>query len=671
MGKKAREKRDRRELTAPGGAPAGPVARPVASERRAAEPVAVGWPRWSAGDRAVDWSTLALIAGFALVVRGVLLIQVTATPYLEVDNIDAKGYQVWAEQILTNGWWPTQHFYQSPLYAYYLAAVRTIFGDSFWPPRMIQVALGSVSVALLGAIGMRIFNWRVGVLAATMLGLYGPMILEEITLSKTSLLICSALMGFLLFMQARKQRSWSRMMLAGVVFGVTVIGVGQWLIAMLGLAVFTAVDDMVPRQLRLRLAGAFVVGALVVLAPIIIWNSSKGGGLILTSADAGLNLYLGNNPKATALTGRPAGLRDVPEFEEGDSRRLAEGEVGHPLTPAEVSRHWTSRALNWALENPGAFIVNTLRKVTVLWNSYEIPDSYHFAFVREHYLPLLWGSLSFAIVGPLTLLGLVLAWRHRPARALYLVSLCYLGVLALFYVRSRYRLPAVPFLMVFAAAAVDWSIRTVEQRAWQATAMLGGALLVLALFVNRTYCEPPRTDAPAVCFGGDAWFDLEWQKLAEWNEQQGDMETALVNLHRAAAGESLRGPGNLAYWIGKDELEVAQRAVDAGDAAKANEHLPQAVAAFQRALQYSYRVAQSQTLLARAYRLQGRTEQAVAASNAAIAARPNDATILIEALRLQVALKRCENARHIRDDLGRIGGDAAQADQILASCPPS
>lgn len=607
MGKKAREKRDRRD--APGAAaPRGDVRPPpsASTSKQARRSVAagLGWPSWPASDATIDGRWIAVLVSVAFLVRVFLLLRVVETPYLEVDNIDARGYQLWARQILEGGWTPKAHFYQSPLYAYYLASVQTLFGLSPWAPRIIQVLLGTASVALLAVIGTRLFNRRIGLLAGAMLALYGPMILEEITLSKTSLLIFGALLGFLLYLRARDGRSPLGMAMAGLVFGLTTIGVGQWLVGLLGLTLFAALDPSLPRPLRPRLAALFLGGALVALGPIVAWNSSMGGGLILSSGDAGLNLYLGNNPTATALTGRPRGLRDVPEFEEGDSRRLAEAEAGGPLTPAEVSSHWTRSAVGWALGHPVDFVVNTFRKVTVLWNSFEIPDSYHFAFVQQHYIRWFSASLTFAIVGPLAIVGLVLAVRHRPARPLYVVCLCYLGVVTLFYVRSRYRLPALPFLMIFAAAAVDWLVRTVERRAWGAAGALAAGGFVAAVAVNHTYCEPARPDAPAICLGGDAWFDLEWQKLAEWHLQRGEHEKALAYLHRAAAGESIRGPGGLQFRIGQGELFMAQRSVDAGDKAAASAHLSAATEAFQRALERSYRVVDTRNGLTDVRRLQ-------------------------------------------------------------------
>jgi tetratricopeptide (TPR) repeat protein len=494
------------------------------------------------------------------------------------------------------------------------------------------------------------------------------MVLEEISLAKTVLLIFGGLLAFAIFLRARERRDVPTMAVAGLIFGVTVIGVGQWLVALAGLTVYAIVDRSLPKPVARRLAAVFLGSALLVLLPLITWNSYYGGGLLLTSADAGLNLYLGNNPLSTGLTGRPFGLRDVPEYEENDSRQLAERDAGHPLTPAGVSRHWSQRAVAWAFGNPGKFLDTTRKKVTVLWNSYEIPDSYHFAFIRAQYIPWLWIAGTFAIVGPLGLIGLVLAAGHRPARPLYVICLGYLAVIALFYVRSRYRMPGLPFLMIFAAATIDWTLRVLGREDWRPAAAIAAAAAVTGLFVNQTYCEPPRKDAPAICLGGDVWFDLEWQKLAEWYERQGDIPTAAGYLHRAAAGESLRGPGPLFLWMGRLELDLAERARAAGDAANATKHLTTSAAALERAAGYGYRPGQTQTHLASVYRLQGHLDKALAASQAAVRARPNDPTVVLAAVRSRVALGRCDEAARLRDDFRRLSPGNTQADELVAGC---
>lgn len=658
MGKKSREKRDRPDLPAPErSAPA--RARPP---RRSAP---FAWPEWPVGGEAIHWPSVLAVAALALVVRVVALSQMTATPYLTIDTIDARGYQVWAAEILAGNWIPARHFYQSPLYAYYLAVVTAVFGASPWPPRIIQILLGTASAGLLVMVGTRVFTRRVGVIAGVVFATYGPMVLEEISLAKTALLIFGGLVGFWLYLRALDERNARGMAVAGLVFGITVIGVGQWLLALLGLGAYAATATRMPTPVARRLAALFLGGALVALGPIVAWNSWMGGGFMLTSGDAGLNLYLGNNPLTTGLSGRPKGLRDVPEFEEGDSKRLAERDAGHALSPSGVSRHWSRKAASWAITNPGDFISTTARKVTVLLNSYEIPDSYHFAFIRAQYLPWLWAGTTFAIVGPLGILGLVLAFRHRDARPLYVVCLGYLAVIAAFYVRSRYRMPALPFLMIFAAAAVDWLIRVLPREDWRPLAALGAGLVAAGFFVNHSYCEPATPTAPALCLDGDIWFDSEWQKLAEWYERRGDIPTAAAYLHRAAGGESQRGPGQTQLWLGRLELALAERS---GEPAARATHLDAAVPALERAVQLGFHPYEANTYLATSYQMQGRPNEALAASAAAVRSRPNDPVVVSSALRMHAKLGRCEDARRLRDDLQRLRPVDAETDQLVANC---
>ncbi len=661
MGKKSREKRERSDT------PSAPTDRSTAARPPRIRPPFT-WPTWPATGEAPHWPAVLAVAALALIVRVVALSQMTATPYLQIDTIDARGYQVWAADILAGNWLPGRHFYQSPLYAYYLAGVTAVFGASPWPPRIIQVLLGSAGAGLLVLVGSRIFNRRVGVIAGVVFATYGPMVLEEISLAKTALLIFGGLLGFTLFLRALDARNERRMAVAGLVFGVTVIGVGQWLLALLGLAAYLAFGARLPTALGRRLAALFLGGALVALGPIVAWNSYWGSGFMLTSGDAGLNLYLGNNPLTTGLSGRPKGLRDVPEFEEGDSRRLAERDAGHALTPSGVSRHWSRKAVGWALAHPIDFVTTTARKVTVLWNSYEIPDSYHFAFIRQQYLPWLWVGTTFAIVGPLGLFGLVLAFRHPAARPLYVVCLGYLAVIALFYVRSRYRMPAIPFLMVFAAVAIDWAIRILPRDDWRPVAILGAGLVLGGFFVNRAYCEPATPTAPALCLDGDIWFDGEWQKLAEWYERRGDLPTAAAYLHRAAAGESQRGPGQTQLWLGRLELALAQRSQDPAQRAA---HLATAVPALERAVQLGFHLWEANTYLATSYQMQGRRPDALTASAAALRSRPNDPVVVSSALRVHATLGRCDDARRLREDLRRLRPGDPDADRLVTGCVAS
>ena len=339
-----------------------------------------------------------------------------------------------------------------------------------------------------------------------------------------------------------------------------------------------------------------------------VWHH---GGLVLTSGGAGLNFYSGNNERASGLPASPAGLRDVPRFEEEDSRRLAEKAVGRPLREAEVSRYWTGRALEFIVSHPVRYWNLLGWKLRVLANGYEVPDNYHYAFMREHFVTLLYGTITFGIVGPFAIVGMLQPfWRRRQLTALYIVTLATLAPLLIFYVRSRYRIPAVPFLLVFGAFAVERLVRAVSARDVASLARYGGALLLAAIVVNRTYCEPPHHGFPAVCLGGDTWYDLEWLKLGEWYEARNDFDRAIAFRQRAAECQSPRNAGSIQFAIGTAAARSSIALADGGNRAVALERLALAEDALQKSVALRHRIGDAQLNRALALAMLGLDDRA-------------------------------------------------------------
>src|SRR5262249_12473340 len=159
----------------------------------------------------------------------------------------------------------------------YLAIVYAVFGSGPWAPRLIQILVGSVNVAVIYAIARQLFSRRVGVLAALLLCFYGPLLLEEIVLSKTVLVMCTGLLGIAFFLRSCTSAATTGLYVAGALLGLTVAGAGQWLPAVLGLAAYVA---WAAQQRRVETAVTFLAGVGLVLVPLALWNSLQGGGLM-------------------------------------------------------------------------------------------------------------------------------------------------------------------------------------------------------------------------------------------------------------------------------------------------------------------------------------------------------------------------------------------------------
>ena len=618
------------------------------------------------------WAPLTAVFHVALAARWIVLAQVWASPYAAAPNIDSAAYEAFARRLLGDGdWLPAQAFYQSPFYGYVLAIVYRLAGANAWAPRVLQTLLGALTCAAVYAVGARLYSRRAGWIAGLALAFYGPVIVEEVLIVKTAWVIAGSVAAFALLLRYATAARPRGVAGAGLVMGVAIVAGGQWMPALGSMALATAMlPEALRRDRRRRLALVFALSAAVPVGAMSAWNTWHGGGFILTSADVGLNLYMGNNPLATGLPARPPGLRDIPEFEESDARRIAEREAGVPLTLAQVSRHWSGRALDFMRDDPGAWLVVMVSKFRVLWNAYELSDTSHYSFLRTRWLPALRWLLTFAWVGPVGLAGLLLgSWKNRGHRALLLMVVPYLGVLLLVYVRSRYRLPAVPFLALAGAGLLDRLADDLRRRDRRRVGLTAAALALCALLVNHRYCEPAQNNTPSLCFEGDLLFDQEWQALANHWFERNDWGRARMALESAVRVASPRGPGMPEFRLaGLLQLD-AERYAAAGDDPRARGSLERASRLLRAAAEKGYRPAQMWSGYAALRARLSDWDGALEGLRRSLEQDPDGVAVAVRLARLEAQLGRCADAVP-RARSARAGDDETrrQLDGVLREC---
>ena len=85
---------------------------------------------------------------------------------------DAFAYDAWARRIAAGDWIRRDVFYQSPLYAYWLAGIYGWSGGSVAAARTIQSILGAVSCVLLAKAAEHFFSRRAGWVVGIMMAVY-------------------------------------------------------------------------------------------------------------------------------------------------------------------------------------------------------------------------------------------------------------------------------------------------------------------------------------------------------------------------------------------------------------------------------------------------------------------------------------------------------------------
>lgn len=439
-------------------------------------------------------------------------------PFFAQLAMDSQEYDRWARAIAAGDWWGSEPFFQAPLYPYLLALVHRVAGPSLDAVYLLQIALAVAGLALLAVAADRRLGPPHGAVTATLGALYGPFLFHDVQLLKEGPAV--ALTSLLLLALPRFQSGefsgpdgsaaatrpegrgwlWTEVRRWG--------GVG----AVLGLLVLLRENALLLVPFLAPLAwrrgdgrgsavrtASLLLGLALVLSPVAARNAALGGGFLPTTFQGGVNFWIGNNPQADGTYRPLAPGRQIPAFERAEPRRIAEAEVGRALTGAEVSRFWLDRSLAWARAEPRAFVRLQLRKLGLYLSGYEWPDAVDYEWTKSRSPVLALPLAEFTAVALLAAAGvllLVLRRRRRDLAALMPVFAFEAGWLlstVAFFLFSRYRLPAIPGLLLLAAIPLVELGRA--YRAGHRRAALAGAGLVVAVWaLPHSAGYRPRVD---------------------------------------------------------------------------------------------------------------------------------------------------------------------------------
>ncbi len=450
--------------------------------------------------RIVDapWFWPAAIFVCAFVLRAIYVAQVRYTPFFQTLGLDAKFYDRWAREIAL-GTARGEAYFMTPLYPYFLAAIYRLFGRDLLLVRMIQAGLGSLSAVLIFYIGRDVFRRSVGVLSGLVAATYGALIFYDGSILLTPILVLLNVLALYLLIRADAVDRPAAYALAGLALGLAAVGRAAALLFLPAALVWVwlgsrTVSAGVPRDRGKsargrgrrsvsggRAAALVLTGVLIVLTPVAVRNYVVSRDFVLVTSNGGLNFYVGNSEKATGGYVRPEGL-DI--ITDPDGEDIAERALGRDLRPSEVSSYWYSRARGFIARNPGTWLKLLVRKLSFSMSSYELPQLENYYFQSRYSKLLALPLPGFAIVAPLGLVGLGLSLRRRRSRLLSAFFVLYIVSIVAFFVLARYRMPAVPALIVGASYVVLEFLRWARAREWRRFAWPGVALVALVFLVN-------------------------------------------------------------------------------------------------------------------------------------------------------------------------------------------
>lgn len=452
----------------------------------------------------------------ALTLRVVYFVQGLDNPLLHLPILD-EAYYVELGRAIAGGHWLGENraFFMDPLYGYVLALFFLVFGDDLLPVRIFQILLDSLTAVLVYHLAAALWGRRAGVVSGVLYAVYKvaffyPLLILKTTLSTGALLLFT--LGALHVSRSRRAVHWFFLGTAG---GALVHLQAGWGLMLPLTAVFYWLVERPGLYRWANHAALFAAGAVLILSAGAVRNYAATGQWIWLNTQSGRLLYSSNNPEN--LSGRygvPSFSRLHPEESEADFHREAENRVGGRLTPIEVSAYWRKKTLDFLTANPMAALTLVKNKIKETLADYEIPNNHSFYLAARFSELAQWPLPGFALILGLGVPGLVLGLAaNRRAGWLLPALLSVVTTIVLFYTSSRFRMPAVPLLIIAAGGAVERLLHWIKKKEGLKIIVL--LTISASLFFSSLALSDHRESGTEEFFLAKAYWSLSSHKAAE------------------------------------------------------------------------------------------------------------------------------------------------------------
>lgn len=377
-----------------------------------------------------------------------------SNPLVRVPDEDADVYWTWAAEIAAGHLVGTAPFFSAPLFPYLLGLLRAT-GGGLLALFCIQIAVHVATVLLIGILARRRYDAATGVIAAALF-----VLLTEPALSTTRVLngtIQLALVSLLWLTMLPRDFAFTpwRWAAIGVLLGLNTLANPPMIVAVPIVTSWAlAVSGRWP--MRISAAALTLTCALITILPATIHNYLASDELIPVSAQAGVTFRHGNAPGADGTYTAIAGVATQRDIQNLDARRLFI-EAGGDGSWSGTSSYFFRQGLAYWAEDPARALGLAARKFWWFLTGRNYGDIYLPRLeMQTSVAPLLW--LAPLPVAWLTLPALLVLVRNlrNPVRNIpeWLLLGMPLLVVTVFWFSPRYRLPALPVLVILSAYAL-------------------------------------------------------------------------------------------------------------------------------------------------------------------------------------------------------------------------
>jgi len=362
---------------------------------------------------------------------------------------DAAGFDLLGINILKYGEYafqlgvPTAH--RTPVYPLFLSGVYFLFGHSYLAVRIVQSLISSLTCIVIYLIGKRVVNKNVGAITA-IVSVFYPFFIYY-----TGYLLVETLFTFLLaaviywLIRSIEKPDWKNLGLSGVFMGLAALCKPTTFafvpFSVLGFLVILGIRKVS----TYRNIGIFLLFFVITLSPWVSRNYIVFKRVIPSTTQLGFALLDGS-------------LLFDAEHQWRIEEELQTNPVvlrGKELNEIEQNQYYTKVALEFIRNNPKYMMKLALRKFLKFWRLYPHTESIYMYGHAKSFLVLV-SLLSYGLLLPFSLLGIIFSIRKWKQFIFFyglIVSFTFIHLIV--WSQIRYRLPIMPYIIVFAAFSLN------------------------------------------------------------------------------------------------------------------------------------------------------------------------------------------------------------------------
>ena len=381
-------------------------------------------------------------------------------------NDDARDYQGLAVRLVTTGQYANERGHLSslrpPLYPAMIAGIYHLFGiTNDDAVRAIQAAAALLTVLLVYRVGVITYSRQVGLWAAALACFYPSLLgYANLLLSETFFTFFVVAVTWLPCEAIHRQRA-AILIPLGIALGLGALTRSILLLFAPVLALFLLLSWRGGWGRRVVAAGLPLIVFAVVIAPWAVRNTRLQQTFTIIDVMGGRNAMMGNY-EYTPMERSWATISDVPEERQWHRILHKDRKKNTPLTQGQVDKLALRHAIDFVRAHPGLTLQRDLVKFFNFWQL----DRLLVAAATTGYfgtmtIPLqaLLAAVVCGAYAVILLAAIFGACCYPPSDSRYhwflIASILFpCAIHTLVFAHSRYHLPIVPLLSIYAAAAI-------------------------------------------------------------------------------------------------------------------------------------------------------------------------------------------------------------------------